>query len=153
MDSLHSFQEKQSLVTLDSDKLHELESANRILQEQLENSRVIQKSLDSEVKYLQKEKNLLREEIRELSLKIASECALTDPVGGQGRLGDSNHHNPSICSIETKSMAVLESSGNGNFLDKARRKAREEDFNVIMTCFKERGGVMDSLQEQMKTCK
>ncbi|CAG7831412.1 unnamed protein product [Allacma fusca] len=56
---------------LQANKLTSLENSNRLLQEQLESSRVIQSCLESELKYIEKEKSLLNEEIRELTLQIA----------------------------------------------------------------------------------
>ena len=148
-----------------------MEQSNRLLQEQLDSSRVIQSCLESELKYIEKEKTLLNDEIRELTRQVASlqqnqsftfRNNLDSPEKAvpQPQLPIDSYRKPeapkepshatahaSSRTVQRKRSSNIRFSGE---VSTTNIRKREHDFDSIMNFVRERGNAMDSLNNQME---
>ena len=126
-----------------------MEQVNIFLKEQLEHCRTYQSSLQLEIDYVQKEKLLLSEEVRELSMQLAThqrslKSSILVEQDASAELNNINRANTILepCGESSRSNAVKR---DGNSLV----RNREEDFNSILEFVEKRGIDITYYQTQL----
>ncbi len=129
-----------------------MEQRNILLKEQLEHSRTLQGSLESELIYIQKEKALLTGEIRELSMQLAGlrkgGYQVREAESGTGTMTISTWPDPNrvYCHSSESNISMgftIEEDGSSSV------KKREDDFNSILDFVRKRGSDITYYQAQL----